>query len=203
MIQLDRRGSDDCVFYDCDNQEFIDYIEAFGFSMNYGSFTDISELCPAWGIAGVNLSVGYRDEHSESEVLFVGQLLATISKVKKMLEAAENAPQFEYVPAATKPYDFDWRGWGHVAYGWSEDSQVLKCHGCKKYFMEEELFPTVMLDKSTKFFCPDCMVNRIAWCDECNSAYEKYALEQPDHGLCPICSDLGGKKNGNRSTIKS
>ena len=31
IIELDRRGSDDCVFYQCDNHEFDAYVEKFGF----------------------------------------------------------------------------------------------------------------------------------------------------------------------------
>ena len=83
IIQLDRRNANDCVFYDCDNPEFEKYVESFGFVTAFGSFSDISELCPRWGMAGVNLSIGYRDEHSVSEILFVGQMLDTISKVEK------------------------------------------------------------------------------------------------------------------------
>ena len=206
LIQLDRRGSDDCVFYDCDNPQFVDYVEGFGFSLNYGSFTDISELCPAWGVAGVNLSIGYRDEHSELEILFVGQMLATVSKVKRMLNAAAEAPVFQYIPSPTSRFSFtkEWYDWGiSAAYGWSGDTNVAKCNGCKKYYMEEELFPAVMLDKSTKFFCPDCIVDKVAWCNECGSAFEKYSPEAPDTGTCPICSELlGGKVNGDRSAIK-
>lgn len=195
LIQLDRRGSNDCVFYDCDNQEFVNYVEQFGFIWNFGSYTDISELCPAWGIAGVNLSVGYRDEHSVSEVLFVGQLLSTIEKVKRMLGAANEAPCFEYIP---KPQSFYYNGkwyttndlYGYT-YGYGND--MVKCHNCGKYFLEEETFPAVMLDKTTKFFCPDCLVDRVAWCEQCNSAYEKYSPEAPDSGICPLCKDLEEK----------
>ena len=202
IIQLDRRGSDDCVFYDCDNEDFVEYIESFGFTWNYGSFTDISELCPSWKIAGVNLSVGYRDEHSETEVLFVGQLLATISKVKKMLNAAAEAPVFKYIPMANTPYGKDWYTWNKNTYSWSDSNEVMKCHNCKKYFMEEELFPAVMLDKTTKFFCPDCLVNNVAWCKECGSAFEKYSPEAPNMGICPICEDLEEKTKNDRSKIK-
>ena len=202
IIQLDRRGSDDCVFYDCDNEEFVEYIESFGFTWNYGSFTDISELCPSWKIAGVNLSVGYRDEHSETEVLFVGQLLATISKVKKMLNAAAEAPVFKYIPMANTPYGKDWYTWNKNTYSWSDSNEVMKCHNCKKYFMEEELFPAVMLDKTTKFFCPDCLVNNVAWCKECGSAFEKYSPEAPNTGMCPICEDLEEKTKNDRSKAK-
>ena len=202
IIQLDRRGSDDCVFYDCDNEDFVEYIESFGFTWNYGSFTDISELCPSWKIAGVNLSVGYRDEHSETEVLFVGQLLATISKVKKMLNAAAEAPVFKYIPMANTPYGKDWYTWNKNTYSWSDSNEVMKCHNCKKYFMEEELFPAVMLDKTTKFFCPDCLVDNVAWCRECGSAFEKYSPEAPNTGICPICEDLEEKIKNDRSKVK-
>ena len=202
IIQLDRRGSDDCVFYDCDNEDFVEYIESFGFTWNYGSFTDISELCPSWQIAGVNLSVGYRDEHSVTEVLFVGQLLATINKVKKMLNAAAEAPVFKYIPMANTPYGKDWYTWNKNTYSWSDSNEVMKCHNCKKYFMEEELFPAVMLDKTTKFFCPDCLVDNVAWCNECGSAFEKYSLEAPSTGICPICEDLEEKVKNDRSKVK-
>ena len=36
IIQLDRRGKTDCVFYDCDNTDFVKYIENFGFCRNLG-----------------------------------------------------------------------------------------------------------------------------------------------------------------------
>ena len=98
IIELDRRGADDCVFYDCDNKEFIKYVESFGFVEAWGSFTDICCLMSAWGVAGVNLSVGYRDEHSQHETLWVGNLLNTIEKVKKMLSVeVKDIPQFEYI----------------------------------------------------------------------------------------------------------
>jgi hypothetical protein len=43
IIQLDRRGSNDCVFYDCENEEFEQYVETFGFITGFGSFSDIAQ----------------------------------------------------------------------------------------------------------------------------------------------------------------
>jgi hypothetical protein len=99
MIELDRRGSQDCVFYDCDNKEFTQYIEAFGFKLDWGSYSDISDIAPEWGVAAVNLSVGYWDEHSYSERLVTQWLENTIAKVKKMLDVVDQAPEFEYIEA--------------------------------------------------------------------------------------------------------
>ena len=59
MIELDRAGERDCVFYECENFTFMDYVESFGFKQAIGSFTDISIIMPEWEIAGVNLSGSY------------------------------------------------------------------------------------------------------------------------------------------------
>jgi len=42
LIELDRQGSTDAVFYECDTADFKDYIESFGFLEAKGSFSDIS-----------------------------------------------------------------------------------------------------------------------------------------------------------------
>jgi len=96
IIDLDRRGDNDAVFYDCDNPEFEQYIENFGFKSSYGTFTDISVLSPYWGIAGVNLSIGYYDAHTKDEYLKINEWQKTVDKLKIMLK---NPPseQFKYI----------------------------------------------------------------------------------------------------------
>ena len=76
----------------------------------------------------------------------------------------------------------------------SKDSYYFKMP-IDRYYMEEEMFPVVMLDKTTKFYCPDCLVDKVSWCEVCNSAFEKYSPEAPDSGICPLCKDLKEKKN--------
>ena len=181
IIELDRRGSNDCVFYDCENPKFTEYVESFGFEWNFGTYTDICEFCPKWKIAGVNLSVGYRDEHSVSEVLFVGQLLSTIEKVKKMLADAGNIKTpFKYIPGFYKGYQFafgaDW---------YSKKPEVMKCGSCHHYFLEDEMYPVLMQDGSSALYCGNCLEG-VAWCHECGNAYQKYSPEE-ETGLCPAC----------------
>ena len=183
LIQLDRRGTNDCVFYDCENPEFTEYVEQFGFTEAWGSFSDISTLCPAWGVAGVNLSVGYKDEHSLQELLYVSPLLSTIEKVKKMLRE-KNIPQFDYIPSAFVYYNWSWRDGIQPLY--------IKCKGCEKHFYEEDLIPTKMLDGSTMLFCYDCVVDpkyNISFCDSCYQAFEY----DPSFGyipsFCEKCED--------------
>ena len=95
LIELDRQGYDDCVFYNCNNQKFQDYIQSFGFTKQIGSFSDISIICPAWNVAGVNLSIGYVYEHSCIEHLFLRDMEDTIERVKNILTQTK-IPVFKY-----------------------------------------------------------------------------------------------------------
>lgn len=214
VIQLDRRGANDCVFYDCDNQEFEEYVEKFGFVTAYGSFTDICHLCPAWKVAGVNLSVGYRDEHSVSEVLFVGQMLDTIEKVKVML-TEKDIPKFEYIPAplyyynAWKPYkygsyyyddDYDDYDYHFYKQNTSTDPKKglknvsYKCHKCGKSFFEDEVLPVKLIKGGTGYYCEDCLLPaNVDWCMLCGEPFEVDPL-YPHSIVCAECREAAEKE---------
>lgn len=105
LIELDRSGKDDCVFYYCDNKDFISWVEKYDFIFDIGSYSDISVLAPAWGIAAVNLSIGYYDEHSLCERLYLDYLLETIEKVKRMIEdcnSGKGPKNTTYIPKKIK-----------------------------------------------------------------------------------------------------
>lgn len=105
ILQLDRRGEKDCVFYGCDNPDFTKYVESFGFETDWGTFSDISEIAPAWGVAAANLSVGYWDEHSYRERIALEWLEQTIEKVKKMLDMSNKAQKYEYIEIKRPLFD--------------------------------------------------------------------------------------------------
>lgn len=171
LIQLDRRGSNDCVFYDCTNSDFIEYVEKFGFVERTGSFSDISFLCPAWDVCGVNLSVGYENEHSYIETLHINPLFRTIKAVKTML-TQESIPDFEWISALGR---FKW---------WESDGNFVICEKCQKPFDEYETIPVIKPDGSLGYYCPDCFDHTIAWCADCGMAY---VCEPNDHGECVKC----------------
>ena len=96
MIEFDRKGSDDAVFYSCGNNEFIDFIlDNTGYKEATGSFTDISTLMPASKLCGVNLSCGYYKAHTLEEYVIPEEMMNTIS-VAKALIALECEKPFEY-----------------------------------------------------------------------------------------------------------
>lgn len=172
FIQLDRQGKTDCVFYDCDNKDFAKYVSSFGFIEDWGTFSDISIICPAVKIAGVNLSVGYRDEHTRQEILYVSALKATIQKVKTMLEDCDNAPKFEYVPYHYKNY-----------YNFYTNT---KCCKCGKSFFDYEIYPVNGTDGEIHIYCPDCLAqSNVDWCNYCDEPFEK--TENDLAGICRVC----------------
>lgn len=196
LIELDRRGEIDCVFYECDNMDFIDYIETFGFLMNFGSFSDISEICPQWGIAGVNLSVGYEGEHSVSEILRVGPMLNTIRRVEQMLRE-ENIPSFKYIPSQYYGYsgygarqffpypyedDYDYDYYGAD----SASGLTYQCHRCHQNFRAHEVLPVKTAEGGTVFLCPDCCAEAAVWCNVCGEGFLKSVLGESH--ICPDCA---------------
>lgn len=98
IIELDRAGENDCVFYSCYNPEFEKYVQKYRFKQAYGSFTDISFLAPKWGIAAVNLSCGYYNPHTLSEYIDMEDLYYTVERVESMIDESFNVPMFKYIP---------------------------------------------------------------------------------------------------------
>ena len=186
MIELDRRASNDCVFYDCMNGDFVKFIEAYGFIEAKGSFSDISFLMPAWKTCGVNLSVGYANEHSVSEVLHINVLFRTIEKVKQMVQE-EKIPKFEYYEAPNKLTDY----FAEINHNYTtEIDPGKKCTCCGAYFFEFELIPTKSREKNKMvYYCPDCAVDRVNWCECCGYAYEVKDPED-DIDICPDCVEV-------------
>lgn len=104
LIELDRRGNNDCVFYDCNNKDFKNYISSFGFKENYGTFTDIMVLSENWGMASVNLSIGYNCEHTLAETINIKTMQKTIDKVKNILDDVIKEPEYyDYMP-----FEYKW-----------------------------------------------------------------------------------------------
>lgn len=103
MIEIDRKGDNDCVFYDCDNPEFTEFVEGFGFKTEWGSFSDISTIAPHLGIAAVNLSSGYYNPHTNYEYVDLVALRNVIDRIKDMLNTETS--KFEYIESTkTKSY---------------------------------------------------------------------------------------------------
>lgn len=99
IVEIDRRGSRDAVYYDCDNKDFEKYITSKGFVTAQGSFSDISYIAPELGTAAVNLSSGYYNAHTQHEFINRSELETVIEKVVEIVadSVADNFPKYDFV----------------------------------------------------------------------------------------------------------
>ncbi|CUU77593.1 hypothetical protein [Campylobacter hyointestinalis] len=103
-IGLDRRGSDQLALYGYDNKNLINIFERFGYFRDRGSFTDASNLSEKClkGLACVNLSVGYYNEHHKNETINTTAMNRTLGVLKTLtnelcsehFQAIKNKPLF-------------------------------------------------------------------------------------------------------------
>ena len=119
LVEIDRRGSHDAVYYSCSNEDFESYITSKGFHTEYGSFSDISILAPAMGVAAVNLSSGYYNAHTTEEYINCKHLEAVMEKVAEIIEdaARDEVPRYEYIENEMHGYPWSygylpWKGYG-------------------------------------------------------------------------------------------
>ena len=110
VIEFDRRDSNDIVFYDVGTNEFVNYVkEETGYTPESGTFTDIRVLCE--DICGVNISVGYYNEHTQDERLNIPEWINTLNVTRKMLSKPlkkfklNNEDKFE-IPHKVKHFGF-------------------------------------------------------------------------------------------------
>lgn len=117
MIELDRKGDKDAVFYECDNPMFEKFIlQDDDWQLAYGSYTDIVELEPEIGVAGVNFSCCYYKAHTTDEYVIMSGMNANIDKVKKLLARTDKDEEFEFIQADNGYYGY---GYGY-GYGYTD-----------------------------------------------------------------------------------
>ena len=153
VMEFDRKGKDDAVFYDCDNIEFEDYILSKGFMWDYGTFSDICLIAPQLGIAAVNLSCGYYNAHTQHEYINIKELYDTIEKAKDILSdvTKKDFPQFKYIERKYKntlgsQYNFT----NYDYYDWKSDEdykEIISMLPEKYRQMYDELLDLYTLDE--------------------------------------------------------
>lgn len=138
MIELDRKGEKDAIFYECDNPEFEQFIiEDDDWEVEYGSYTDIVELEPEIGVAGVNFSCGYYKPHTTDEYVVISEMKANINKVKKLLARTDQEKEFEFIQADNGYYGY---GYGYDYYDYTLKAYYIAAKTKNGRYIEEEYY---------------------------------------------------------------
>ena len=113
IVEMDRRGNNDAVFYGCNNPEFSEFILSFGFEERSGTFSDISVIAPYLKTAAANISSGYYNEHRTYEYIDMLAVENNIRRISQMVSV--NTEHFKYVKGCPKSNQLSMFGdWGWV-----------------------------------------------------------------------------------------
>lgn len=141
IVEFDRRGNKDAVFYQCDNPDFEKFVQSTGyFKKAWGSCSDISIIAPALKIAAVNLSSGYHSEHTKNETINLVEVQTILEEAKKLI-ALEVEEPYIYIE---KSYGGRWNSWYD-----DDDYWYYNRYGSKK---EDETIDKGYTDYNT-FLC--------------------------------------------------
>ena len=94
LIEFDRHGEKQVVYYDTTNSNFMKYVESYGFERQTGSSSDIRHLSNEWNVASCNVSSGYYKEHTKDEYVCPRHMMAQIGRVMKMIDDIDVAGYF-------------------------------------------------------------------------------------------------------------
>lgn len=97
IIEADRQGDNDAVFYDCGNVSFAELVtEATGYKETFGTFSDISIIAPYMDRAAVNLSSGYFRPHTNSEYVRVSDMKKTVDAIGRLVTDERSNSAYAY-----------------------------------------------------------------------------------------------------------
>ena len=145
-------------------------------------------MAPAWGVAAANLSVGYYNEHSNTEFLHFDFLHNTIEKVKQMLTYIQEHPEMDtwkYIPMIS--YTYKWFG------GNANKDFAYGCNRCGAAVSEEEIIPVkyAAWGGYTQNLCMECFAELSHKIDYCSKCGLPWLLEKPvvtkEKWICPDC----------------
>lgn len=165
-IEFDRKGSHDAVFYDCDNEEFEDFITKEFYKTAYGSFSDISTLAPFLGCAAVNLSCGYYNAHTEKEYVVAKEMDASIEAACKILERTTEEDKFEYVEAVYAGYYGGYKYYGGYNYYSGGNYKSYSYQEYEDPGYEDEFLNYYLIEYT-------CLSGKVDW-------YETYAVSEDE-----------------------
>ena len=149
MVEFDRMGKD-AVRYNYTDTDWRTEWEAVGFKVSSGSYSDISEL-EALGCCGINIGVGYQDNHSEKAVMSEWEYLIGVARFLKFYAKWKNR-HFEHTEVVSKYSGSEFGHYDHMGFTpWQcEDMDTSKKQGKHNHKVNEVInFPE-------DYDCPNC-----------------------------------------------
>ena len=163
VVGFDRAG-EDAVLYSYSRQSKWKKAVGKHFTVRRGTYSDISSMT-GLGVCGVNVGIGYHNQHTEYCYASLMELSRQIERFRKFHQEfkEEKFPYESY--DEFELYDHDWRKYSW-RYEFEDDDflRVWECSQCKKIITEmemEEINPTYQT-------CPYCGNTELIELEEVN-----------------------------------
>lgn len=145
-ISLDRRGSKEVASYGYDNDDLVKVFTDIGYTSVRGSFTDCVNLSNVTEVACINLSVGYNNEHTNSEVQDITVMYNLVNRLSND-SLIDKLSTREYRYEDIQVYNNQWSSYKEVL----NDPMLCDCCG--------EHLPLYDCDVSgnSYYLCSDCL----------------------------------------------
>lgn len=142
-IEFDRHSANHLVFYRVGSPDLLKFLQTVykEYKEESGSYTDISTICET--MAGVNISVGYKDHHSTQEILVQSQWQRTLDLTIK-LSLMDDVPRFDIQPMYSN-FGYSRRRGGYF----HDDVYDTEYEETFPFRQPESKFPTLIV-------CPSC-----------------------------------------------
>lgn len=178
MIEFDRKGNSDAVFYSCNNEDFISFVlDATGFDKQYGSSSDISVLMPAAKLSAVNLSSGYYNPHTTSEYVIMSDMETTIDAAITLIDSECDGP-FEYT---TKTYNWSRPASGYQYNFWNDYRSTPTMSAAEVELENSDIELEVIIPDEMEIEHAVCVSGRTK-----ADCWMKFFLQNPDYSFNDI-----------------
>lgn len=208
MFQFDRAGTD-VVLYQYETRAVEDLLEAAGWHVGIGSYSDICEL-GGLKCAGINFGVGYEDNHGELSHAYLADIYLDVRRFKTFWDKHHA----DTLPIPSRPlsrykyqkYQYDYQPWDYDPRGHNPISTTKVDQHGDPVLMEDLIDDD--LDQSLIEQCSGCnglfnaadmyWVGSDGYCEDCVDLVEdrkhrrgkgKYDIEFPSlpGRTCPRC----------------
>jgi hypothetical protein len=139
LLQADRRGNNDLIKHtngvlvagDDLIERVLQLPACAGMKPEYGSVTDIGELCQTFNVAGFNISSGYYEAHSSREYIMLSELQQCLNRVYAIARMVGSDVQelpeqpVKHYPAYGKKSYGKWNGWGYDDDDYGTDTVIV------------------------------------------------------------------------------
>jgi len=207
MIEFDRRGCSEAVYYDCANEAFTRWVEGFGWETKSGSTSDIVHIAEPMGCAAVNISACYTNQHTVSEKIYTNFLFKNIQTALEM--TLDDQTYFKWVEAVSnvslhyRNYSSNrWSKYGHSYFASSCEEEEDNNKATVDYFGTDKCYYGV--NGSHTVPAKHCMHGGchmrdcIHWCNSGSKKKESSEegedssrLFELEHDICFTCNGAG------------